>query len=117
MLSFTPVSGKEEGKRRKECEGSREAATMLSTQRLLSVPSSPSPELPESFQNCQVAEDEAPHLHQATNTLCPLLEAALAELCKHWREYCSSNIHFDLKSFMFEMDFSLLTMGWALPAH
>lgn len=66
MLSFTPVSGKEEGKRRKECEGSREAATMLSTQRLLSVPSSPSPELPESFQNCQVAEDEAPHLHQAT---------------------------------------------------
>ena len=44
---------------------------------------------------------------------CQLLETALAaQQC--W-ESCSSNIHFDLKSFMFEINFSLLTVGWVWP--
>lgn len=46
---------------------------------------------------------------------CQLLETALAAQ-QYW-ESCSSNIHFDLKSFVFEIDFSLLTMGWVLPVH
>lgn len=58
----------EEGKRRKEREGSREAAAMLSTPGLLSAPGSPSLESPTKFTNRKQARLK-PH----TSTKHPLL--------------------------------------------
>lgn len=69
MLSFTPVSGKEEGKRRKEREeeqggGCNALHPVASVSSWLTQPG-----ITRKVPKLQVAKAEAPYLHQASHSL------------------------------------------------
>lgn len=68
MLSFTPVSGKEEGKRRKEREG-EEGVGCDALHPVASVSSClTQPGITREVLKLQVAKAEAPHLHETSQT-------------------------------------------------